>query len=148
MERKKIVGRVHSWFPPVLRVGLGALFIYSGIVKALAPGAFLVQVENYEILPHVAAVCVSLYLPFLEVLCGSALILRRFDRGGLLLLGAMMAVFMLALGSAWARGLNIECGCFGLGGGRGRYALDLGRDALIVAGLVVLWRKKIDSFAS
>ena len=127
--------------PWVARLALGLVFAYAGAAKVLAMGAFLDNIENYQMLPHAAAVALSVYLPFLEIGCGLALLSRRLERGALLLIGGMTAVFIIALLSAWVRGLNIECGCFGSGGARGEYGLALIRDAVLLATVWLLWKR-------
>lgn len=92
---------------------IGALFIYAGEVKAADPGQFALDIANFRLLPHAAGVALALYLPWLEIVCGAALIFKKAYRGALLLLSALCAVFLAALGSAMARGLDISCGCFG-----------------------------------
>ena len=120
---------------------MGLVFAYAGAAKVLALGAFLDNIENYRMLPHAAAVALSIYLPFLEIGCGLALLSRRFERGALLLTGGMTAMFVVALVSAWLRGLNIECGCFGSGGARGQYGLALARDGTLLATVRLLWNR-------
>ena len=42
-----------------VRLVLGAVFVYAGIIKALHPDAFALQVENYRILGYAPSVAVS-----------------------------------------------------------------------------------------
>lgn len=48
----------------------------------------------------------------------------------------MLAVFIAAIASAWARGLQIDCGCFGGGGevaaGQTAYASEIARDTALL----------------
>ena len=61
----------------------------------------------------------------------------------------MLAAFVVGISSAWARGLAIECGCFGGGAGptverdRGQYPWDIARDVglLLLSGWLV-WRPR------
>lgn len=53
-------------------------------------------------------------LPWIELITGLFLLLGLLVRNSALLLFLMNVVFMLAVGSAMARGLDIECGCFTL----------------------------------
>ena len=82
----------------------------------------------------------AFYLPYLEILCGACLLLRRWQAGALALLGGLMLVFIAALASAWGRGLDIACGCFGADGEPGHYGLALARDLALLAALGWLWR--------
>jgi putative oxidoreductase len=92
---------------------VGGIFIYAGAIKALNPIQFAIDIDNYKILPWAFGVRLAFYLPWLEILCGAALITRRLYLGGLSVLTALVAVFMVGSISAKARGIDITCGCFG-----------------------------------
>lgn len=119
-----------------LRVVLGALFIYSGAMKLLDPAAFQVEIANFELIPLGLSGLVALYLPWLELLCGVALVVKRHAGGSLLILGVLMVMFIAFVGSAWARGLDVTCGCFGASDSAPNYPLWIGRNLLILSGLV------------
>ncbi len=98
----------------VLRIALGALFIYAGAVKVGQAPEFARDIQRYAIIPWPGAtLLLAIYLPWLEILSGAAVIARRLHLGGLAIIAGLMLVFTIALTSAWARGLDIECGCFG-----------------------------------
>jgi uncharacterized membrane protein YphA (DoxX/SURF4 family) len=97
----------------LLRFALAAVFIYAGVVKILDAQRFALDVQHYDLTPWTVSVLVAVYLPWLEVIAGIALIVRRQQLGALVALGGMTAIFLGALLSAWARGLDISCGCFG-----------------------------------
>jgi uncharacterized membrane protein YphA (DoxX/SURF4 family) len=65
--------------------------------------------------------------------------------------GVFMVVFIAAVSSAWARGLAIDCGCFGGGGqvapGQTKYLQEILRDVglLVLAGW--LWFTPQSKFA-
>src|SRR5437868_4088967 len=101
------------WIWRILDFLIAALFIYAGVLKILDPVGFARDIDNYKMLPWPAAVTFGFFLPWLEVLCGLALITRRLYRGGLLILGSLTIVFIVASIIAKARGLDISCGCFG-----------------------------------
>lgn len=122
-----------------VRLVLGAVFVYAGIIKALHPDAFALQVENYRILGYAPSVAVSLYLPYLEIACGLSLLSKSLYAGGLFLTGTLTLIFTAALCSAWARGLDIACGCFGSGDGRTHYGSDLLRDLAMLIALMFLY---------
>ncbi len=126
----------------ILRVILGGLFVYAGILKAWQPDQFLQDVLSYQILPHGIAVAVVWYLPYLEMVCGCLLWTRQFRNEAALVLLGLLAVFISALSAAWWRGLDISCGCFGGGGDVNIIWLIL-RDLMMAAGLLwVMWRSK------
>jgi energy-converting hydrogenase Eha subunit E len=83
----------------------------------------------------------AFYLPWLEILCGLALITRRLYAGALAILLGLMLVFIGATISAKVRGIDITCGCFGAASQYLSFAGHLALDAIILVGLVLLWRK-------
>ena len=97
----------------LLGIAIGALFIYAGALKVLDPARFAGDISNFRLLPHTAGVLLALYLPWLEIFCGAALVFKKLYQGGLLILAVLCLVFLAALASAKYRGLDISCGCFG-----------------------------------
>jgi len=97
----------------LLRLLLGACFVYAAVLKLGDPSAFIEAIGRYRLLPYPAALVFGLWLPWVELFCGLALLLRRAEQGALLLLSFLCTVFSLALASAWLRGLDIDCACFG-----------------------------------
>ena len=118
---------------------VGALFIYAGVLKALDPVRFAMDIDNYKILPWSIAVGLAFYLPWLEILCGCALIFRRLYRGGLSILLLSVLVFIAATIAAKTRGLDITCGCFGHASQHWSFPQHMAIDLIILAGLVALW---------
>ncbi len=118
---------------------IGGIFIYAGVIKALDPIAFANDIDNYKILPWPLAVRLAFYLPWLEMLCGLALILRFFCRGGLFILTGLTFVFIAASVIAKVRGLDITCGCFGHASKNWNFSGHLALDLAILAALSALW---------
>jgi putative oxidoreductase len=100
------------WISLLVRVALGLVFVYSSWAKIADPPGFAEMVWNYRILPGFLVNPVAIVLPWLELLAGLALISRFLRKGAALLIGLMLAVFMVALSTDLARGIAIECGCF------------------------------------
>jgi uncharacterized membrane protein YphA (DoxX/SURF4 family) len=96
----------------VLRLGLAAIFIYAGLVKLLNPRVFAHALAQFELLPDALLPLVALGLPAAEVLAGLGLVLDL--RLSLLVIQGMLLLFLLVLGYAIFRGLDIDCGCFTL----------------------------------
>src|SRR5689334_4493503 len=103
-------------WPLFVRLGLallvGAVFVYAGAIKLLDPVRFAADINNYEIVPWSVSIRLAFYLPWLEVLCGLALIFQRLFYGALLVTGTLMLVFIGVTISLKARGLDVNCGCF------------------------------------
>ena len=96
---------------------------------------FARDIQRYAIIPWPdATVLLAIYLPWLEILSGVAVIVRRLHLGALTTIAALMLVFTAALTSAWARGLDIECGCFG----RKKESIRTNFPALLARDLAVL----------
>lgn len=101
----------------ILRVGLGGLLLVAGALKLRAPVAFSTEIANYQLFPALAPALAST-LPMIELLLGGGMLLfpwawRRAATLGAL---ALLAAFAVAVGWAYFRGVNIDCGCFGTGG--------------------------------
>ena len=118
---------------------IGGIFIYAGVIKAMDPVGFANDIDNYKILPWPLAVRLAFYLPWLEMLCGLALILRFFYRGGLFILTGLTFVFIAASVVAKVRGLDITCGCFGHASKNWSFSGHLALDIAILIALIALW---------
>jgi putative oxidoreductase len=97
----------------VLRVALGALFVYAASTKIAAPDKFADAIANYRILPHATVNFFAIVMPWMELAAGALLVFGVWRAPSALVLAILMAVFTVAVGSAMARGLDIACGCFG-----------------------------------
>jgi len=97
----------------VCRIGIGLVMLAAALGKIGDPTAFSAQIHHYRLVPVGAENLLAVLLPWVELLAGLALVLGPHARSGAWLSVAMLAVFTLAVGTAVARGLDIECGCFG-----------------------------------
>jgi uncharacterized membrane protein YphA (DoxX/SURF4 family) len=95
------------------RVILGAVFLISGASKIGDTQAFAANIAVYKLIPEVVIQPMALGLPWLEALLGMYLVVGLFLRWSALAAGALLIVFLMALGSAMVRGLTLDCGCFG-----------------------------------
>jgi putative oxidoreductase len=120
---------------------IGGVFIYAGVIKALDPIGFANDIDNYKILPWAIGVRLAFYLPWLEILCGLALIARRLYLGGLSILTVLISVFIVATVAAKVRGLDITCGCFGHASKNWGFTTHLALDLVLLGGLLFLVRK-------
>jgi putative oxidoreductase len=103
------------WLYRILHLFFGGLFLYAGTMKALEPMVFLDDVRSFALLPDPYAAMLAMFLPWLEILAGLAVITGLGRRGGLLILNASLLIFLVAIAIAWSRGTDIRCGCFGGG---------------------------------
>jgi putative oxidoreductase len=95
------------------RVLLAGVFIAAGWPKAVDPGAFIRDIWNFQLLPETWAYWIAAFVPYLEIAAGLAVVTGRQRRGAHVIIGALLPVFLFFHASAWARGLDISCGCFG-----------------------------------
>ena len=122
----------------IVDVIVGGVFVYAGVLKVLDPVQFGLDIDNYKILPWFFSVRLAFFLPWLEMLCGLALIFHFLYRGGLSVLTALIVVFIGATVAARARGLDITCGCFGHASQHWSFAQHLAIDLGIFCALAVL----------
>lgn len=95
----------------VLRVLLGCLFLYGGASKLSDLKSFAEAIENYQLLPLGVINFFALFVPWLEVLAGIAVITGILLRGGAFLLTLLMLIFTAAIALSIANGVDITCGC-------------------------------------
>ncbi len=122
-----------------LAVLVGAVFIYAGILKVRDPLGFASDINNYQLIPWSVGVRFAFYLPWLELLCGCALVFHRFFSGAVFITLALMVAFIGA--TAWARiqGIDVSCGCFGSAGSNLSPTWHLVLDGGLLLGLIYLW---------
>jgi uncharacterized membrane protein YphA (DoxX/SURF4 family) len=132
---------VGDWVALAIRVFLGGFYLVAGAVKVGDPGKFALAVANYRLLPHELINIVAITLPWIEIVAGVLLIAGIWFRASVWLINAMTVMFIVAIASAVARGLSIECGCFGTVGGREVGLIAIAQDiGLLACGLWLVWR--------
>ena len=127
------------------RLVLGGVFLVAGFLKVTTPEAMAKATQAYQVLPHDLAAYVGYALPTVEIILGLLLVLGLFTRVAAVLTSLLLVVFVAGIAQAWARGLTIDCGCFGGGGTVSaedtnylqRILEDLG---LLACGLWLSWR--------
>ena len=143
--------KAQPWLGLLSRVILGGVLLIAGYLKAGATDKSQMAVRAYELLPISIANLFGLVLPFFEVAIGLLLILGAGTRIAAALGGFTMFIFIIAISQAWARGLNIDCGCFGGGGtvapGQTRYLQEILRDTGLVALALFLIRYPVTKFS-
>ena len=128
----------------ILSVIVGAIFVYAGVVKAIDPIQFGLDIDNFKILPWFVSVRLAFYLPWLEILCGLALIFHFLYRGGLSVLTLLVLGFIGATIAAKVRGLDITCGCFGHSSQRWSFPQHMAIDlAIFIALILLFWSESI-----
>ncbi len=120
------------------RFGLAAVWLVSGWIKAADPAQTIVAVEAYRLLPDELVRPVANTLPFVEIALGLLLLIGLAVRPVAVVSGVVLIALIGAIGSAWARGLSIDCGCFGGGGAAAGitasdYVVEIARDVGFLA---------------
>lgn len=137
--------RVKDVLGLLARLILGGVLVYAGAVKVGKPLTSQRAVQAYDVLPYDLAGWVGLILPFAEIVLGLLLVLGLFTRLAAAISALLMAAFIVGIAQAWARGLTIDCGCFGGGGqvtaGETAYPQEIARDlGLVLCGAWLWWR--------
>jgi uncharacterized membrane protein YphA (DoxX/SURF4 family) len=96
----------------VLRLLLGAVFVYASFDKIANPAAFAKAVYQWQVGGPVASNLVAVTLPWIELLAGLLLIAGAWRREAALVIALLLVVFLVAAASVLARGIDVQnCGC-------------------------------------
>lgn len=101
------------WLTLAARLAVAAVFVWAAVPKLLDPAAFAEDIGNYRLLPEMLVGPLAAVLPVLELVVAVALVAGVEAKGAALVAGAMLLGFTAAMGQAMARGIDIDCGCFG-----------------------------------
>ncbi|WP_018729761.1 MauE/DoxX family redox-associated membrane protein [Salinispora oceanensis] len=137
---------VRPWIGLAARLGLAAVWLLAGAAKVGDLAASGRAVNAYQIFPYDLATVIGAALPFLELALGVLVLLGLATRLTAGVSVALLLVFIAGIVSAWTRGLNIDCGCFGVGGELApgqtpSYLPEILRDLgfLALAGFLLIW---------
>jgi uncharacterized membrane protein YphA (DoxX/SURF4 family) len=133
-----------QWIGIVARLVVGGVWLAAGLLKIPDPTENVRAVRAYQLLPESLVPVVGHALPIAEILVGVCLLAGVLVRANAVLSALLLVAFVIGISSAWARGLSIDCGCFGGGGGpaenaRAKYPWELARDfgLLLLSGWLV-----------
>ena len=136
---------MRQWIGVAARLIVGVVDVAAGVAKFPDPAGNVRQVRAFQILPEAVVPAVGHALPTVEILIGALLVLGLLTRSVAVLATLFFIAFIIGIASAWARGLEINCGCFGSHGvpadPHRQYAIDIARDiGLVICSLwLVLW---------
>lgn len=140
-----------AWIGLAARLLVGGVWFMAGVLKLPDPAASVRAVRAYQLLPEPIVPTVGYVLPVLEVLVGICLVVGLLVRVNGALSALLFVLFIIGIASAWARGLQIDCGCFGGGGydanAREKYPIELARDFGLLIASVWLVRRPRSPFA-
>jgi uncharacterized membrane protein YphA (DoxX/SURF4 family) len=104
------------WLTLLARLILGVVLLVAGALKVPNLPKSAMAVRAYELLPIPIANFLGYTLPWIEIGLGLLLIVGVTVKISGALGSLTMLAFIIAIAQAWARGLSIDCGCFGGGG--------------------------------
>lgn len=104
------------WVSLAARLALAAVWLYAASTKLGRPLTSARAVQAYEIFPYDVAGLIGQALPIVELALGLLLLIGLFTRPMAAVSTVLLLAFIAGIASAWARGLSIDCGCFGGGG--------------------------------
>lgn len=134
-----------QWIGLVARLVTGGVWIVAGAIKLPHPSDSIRAVRAYELLPESIVPTVGYALPVVEVVLGVCLVLGLLTRTMGVLSSLLFIAFIVGISAAWARGLSIDCGCFGGGGeiadATSKYPWEIARDVglVLLSGWLVIW---------
>jgi uncharacterized membrane protein YphA (DoxX/SURF4 family) len=136
---------VKQWIGVAARLIVGLVDLAAGISKFPDPAGNVRQVRAFDLLPEAVVPAVGHALPTVEILIGALLVLGVLTRATAVVATLFFVAFIVGIAAAWARGMEINCGCFGSHGvpadPQRQYAIDIARDValLICSGWLVAW---------
>lgn len=116
VRRRVAAGPAAMWVSTAARLGLVVVWGWAGLAKISDPADAAQAVRAYRLLPEGLVKPIGYGLPFLELALALLLLVGLGVRITAVFSGALFLVFIGGIGSAWARGISIDCGCFGGGG--------------------------------
>ena len=148
---------IAAWVSTGARLVLGGVFLVAGGLKVIDPQSSVAAVRAYRLLPSSLVTIVGWGLPFAEIALGLLLLAGVATRLVAVASAVLLLVFIAAVTSAAARGLSIDCGCFGGGGdvapGQTAYGTEIVRDVgLLLLAAWLVWQPRsrltLDRFSS
>jgi len=138
---------VQPWLTLVARLILGGVLLIAGALKIGSLQKSAMSVRSYELLPVPIANFLGYTLPWIEIGIGLLLITGALVRISGLIGAITMLAFIIAISWAWAKGLSIDCGCFGGGGAIDpedtKYLSEIIRDiGLLILGIYLYFYPK------
>ena len=133
-----------EWIGLVVRLVVGGVWIGAAAVKLPDPAQSVAAVRAYQLLPSSIVPTVGQLLPVVELVVGLCLVVGLLTRGAAVISALLFVAFIVGISAAWARGITIDCGCFGGGGydpdAASKYPWEIARDvALLGASIYLVW---------
>ena len=138
---KKILNNKYLFLS--IRIILGFVFVFAAITKVTDPIGFSQSIYNYKLMPDFTINFLAIAFPWIELVAGILLIFGIAVKENSAILSSLLFVFIIAIIISIARGLNIDCGCFGtVEGSKVGLLKILENTVLLIVGLILM---KFDS---
>jgi len=105
------MNKYYGHFFLIIRLLLGAMWVWASLDKVQDPAQFSRDVANYHVMPFGLENLSAIVVPWLELLIGIGLIIGVMVDGAALVSLSLMLLFIVLISQAILRGFNIECGC-------------------------------------
>jgi len=126
----------------IVRLVVAGVFAFAALPKIKDPVAFAASIHDYQFIDGALVSWTAVILPWLELTIAVGILIPTIRRASAACIGLLLIAFISLHASAWQRGLDISCGCFGTATQPTTdYPLLILRNlALLVAAAWVLWR--------
>lgn len=126
-----------------IRIFFGFIFIFAAVTKIADPAGFSQSIYNYKLMPDFSINFLAIAFPWIELVTGILLVFGIAVKENSAILTGLLVVFIIAISISMARGLNIDCGCFGtIEGSKVGLMKILENVGLLILGLILI---KFDS---
>ena len=102
----------HPWLTIRVQIALGVIFVVAALPKIVDPPSFAHMIYNYKLIPFGLINLMALVMPWIELLCGLALILGIWKGTARTIIAVLLLTFIIAISINLLRGNAIDCGCF------------------------------------
>jgi uncharacterized membrane protein YphA (DoxX/SURF4 family) len=130
----------HPWVVFTCQIAIGLALLVSGLAKIGDAATFARQIHYYRMVPFGLENLLAITLPWIELVTALAILSRARPRAGAVVGVGLMTLFVVVVGVAVARNLDIECGCFGTSDatrvGSAKLLENLGLLAMAIVGSV------------
>jgi len=132
-----------SLFVLIARLVLAGAFVMAALPKIQDPSAFAASVAAFRVIDSDLSAWVALFLPWLELVIGLGILMPAIQRTSGALIGLLLLIFIILHASAWVRGLDISCGCFGAETGEASsdYRWLILRNVLLLGAALLVFRQ-------
>jgi uncharacterized membrane protein YphA (DoxX/SURF4 family) len=122
-----------------IRVFFGFVFIFAAITKVTYPEGFSLSIYNYKLMPDILINVLAIAFPWIELVAGILLVFGISVKENSAILTGLLAVFIIAIAISMARGLDIDCGCFGtVDGAKVGFIKILENVGLFILGVILI----------